>query len=138
MEAIKRNIEEGIAVEKINFVRATMHEAFEIKTNLIEDSIDYGKIIVDLSECDYIDSTFLGALVYSYKRIKERNGIIALIIGDTQLSKSFVFDEIKKMFRTYRTLEEAVDELNTTKNRKPEKLQQIQLSCTDIIDIINY
>ena len=135
MEAIERKIREGIAVEKINFVRATMNEAFEIKNNLIEDSFDHSKIIVDLSECDYIDSTFLGALVYSYKRIKERNGIIVIIIGDTQLSRSFIFDEISKMFRIYRTFNEAVDELsNKKKKRGGEKLQQMQVRCSDNID----
>jgi anti-sigma B factor antagonist/stage II sporulation protein AA (anti-sigma F factor antagonist) len=139
MEAIERIIEEGIAVEKINFVRATMNEAFKIKNNLAEDSFDYGKIIVDLSSCDYIDSTFLGALIYSYRNIIARKSIMVLVIGDTQLSKSFIYHEIIKMFRVYGTLIEAIAELNKEeKKHRVEKLQQIQLSCTDTIDIINY
>jgi len=135
MEAIERKITEGIAIEKFNFVRATMNEAFRLKNNLIEDNRDFNKIIVDLSECDYIDSTFLGALIYSYRRIRERNGILVLIIGHTQLSKSFIYDEISKMFRVFRTLEEAVDELsNKNKLRESAKLQQIQLNLSDRID----
>lgn len=135
MEAIERKVTEGIAIEKFNFVRATMNEAFRLKNNLIEDNCNFNKIIVDLSECDYIDSTFLGALIYSYRRIKERNGILVLIIGHTQLSKSFIYDEISKMFRVFRTLEEAVNELsNKNKLSESAKLQQIQLNLSDRID----
>ena len=138
MEAIERNILEGIAVEKINFVRATMNEAFKIKNNLTEDSLDYSKIIVDLSCCDYIDSTFLGALIYSFRNITSRKAIMVLVIGETQLSKSFIYKEILKMFRVYGTLCEAIAELNKEEKKETKKLRQTQLSCTDIIDIINY
>ena len=113
MDAIRRSIIDGIVVEKVNLVRATMNEAYEVKDNLLEDGLDYKKIIVDLSTCDYIDSTFLGALVYSYRKIKENDGIIVLVVGDTFLSTSFMFREISSIFQVYLTLNEAKAQLKT-------------------------
>ena len=113
MDAIRRSIKDGIVVEEVNLVRATMNEAYEVKDNLLEDGLDYKKIIVDLSTCDYIDSTFLGALVYSYRKIKENDGIIVLVVGDTFLSTSFMFREISSIFQVYHTVNEAKDQLKT-------------------------
>ena len=112
MDAIERVIENGILIEKVNLCRATMNEAYEIKDNLIDDIIDHKKIIVDLTFCEYIDSTFLGALIYAYRRIKEQRGIIALILSDTFLSKSFMYKEISSIFQIHFSLKEALAELS--------------------------
>jgi anti-sigma B factor antagonist/stage II sporulation protein AA (anti-sigma F factor antagonist) len=112
MDAIERFIENGVVIEKVNLSRATMNEAYEIKDNLIDDIIDQKKIIVDLTDCEYIDSTFLGALIYAYRKIKEQNGIIALVLSDTFLSKSFMYKEISSIFQVHFSLREAIAELS--------------------------
>ena len=112
MEAIERKISEGIAVETINLLRATMHEAHEIKSNLMEDSMDYKKIIVDVSTCEYIDSTFFGALVHSYRKIKEKEGSMILVMNDTFLRRTFLFREIEKIFKVRSTCRKAINEFN--------------------------
>jgi anti-anti-sigma factor len=112
MEAIERKITEGVIIETINLLRATMQEAKEIKSNLLEDLIDHKKIIVDLSACNYVDSTFFGALVYSYRKIKEQQGTIILILNDTFLRRTFLFREIEKIFKVCRNCQEAISELN--------------------------
>ena len=112
MEAIERIVKEGILIENINLLRATLQEAHEIKENLMEDIIDYKKIIVDLSSCVYIDSTFFGALVFSYRKIKEQNGSLILVLNDTFLARTYLFREIDKIFLVHNTLNEAITELN--------------------------
>jgi anti-anti-sigma factor len=112
MEAIERKVKEGVVIETINLLRATMNEAQEIKTNLLEDIIDYKKIIVDLTTCEYVDSTFLGALVYTYRKIKEQEGTLVLILNDNFLHRTFLFREIEKIFRVCRNCREAISELN--------------------------
>jgi anti-anti-sigma factor len=112
VEAIERYLENGIVIEKVNLVRATLNEAFVLKNNLLEDGLDYKKIVVDLSLCDYIDSTFLGAIIYSYRRIKESDGIIVLVIGDTSLANSFIFREITSIFLIFSSVKEAITELS--------------------------
>jgi anti-anti-sigma factor len=111
MDAFARSFRDGIAIEKVNLFRATMNEAYEIKDNLIDDLLDHKKIIVDLSLCEYIDSTFLGALIYGYRKIKEQNGIIVLILSRNFLSKSFIYNEISSIFQVYNSLPEAIAEL---------------------------
>lgn len=111
MDVVEPSVQNGIVIEKVNLVRATLNEAHEIKNNLLEDGLDYDKIIVDLSSCDYIDSTFLGALVYSYRKIKERDGIVVLIMEDTFLSTSFIFREISSIFQVYHTVREVKAQL---------------------------
>lgn len=118
MESIKRTINEDIIVEKVNLVRATMNEAQHIKDILMEDMLESKRIIVDLSSCEYIDSTFLGALVYAYRQIKSENGSISLVVSDTFMIRTFMFKDIERIFKVHNSLQRAIDEL-----RKDEFLQ---------------
>ena len=140
INVFSRSIKNGTVIEKVNLIRATLSEAFEMKDNLTEDMTDYNRIIVDLTSCDYVDGTFLGVLVYSYKKIKKNDGIIVLVIGDTFLSTSFIFKEIKSIFRVYRTINEALGAINNTNEeinidhakcendkKVPDKIVQLQL-----------
>ena len=112
MEEIQRYEEEGIKIEKINLVRATMQEAQQIKENLIEDALDFKKIIVDLSSSEYVDSTFFGALVYAHRQIKEKGANIVLIMSNSFMKRTFMFQDIAKIFRVYNSIREALDDNN--------------------------
>lgn len=121
MEGIKRTVNEDIIIEKVNLVRATMNEAQQIKDTLIEDMYESKKIVVDLSSCEYIDSTFFGALVYAYRQIKSENGSISLVVSDTFMIRTFMFRDIERIFKVHNSLQRAIDEL-----RKDEFLQSDQ------------
>lgn len=118
MEAIKRTVRDDIVIEKVNLIRATMNEAFEIKEILGDDIFDFNKVIVDLTSCDYVDSTFLGALVFSYRKMKEKNGTISLVISTNFLSKSFIYSEITSIFKVYYSLKEAIESLTENNNNE--------------------
>lgn len=107
MNAIHRILRNGVPIERVDIVRATLNEAQEINHNLLDD-IGYKNIIVDLSSCDYIDSTFFGAIVNAYRKIKAKGGSIVLVIGDTFLSKSFIYKDIASVFNVYRSIKEAM------------------------------
>ena len=111
MNAIHRVYKNGIAIERINLIRATINESQEIKDNLLDD-IDCKKIIVDLSACDYIDSTFFGAMVFAYRVLKHQDCSVVLVVSQSFISKSFIFQEISSVFRVYNSLAEAVEALN--------------------------
>ena len=140
MNAIHRILRNGVAIERVELLRATFNEAQEINHNLLDDISDYNKIIVDLSACDYIDSSFLGAMVSAYRKIKEKGGSIVLIIGDTFLSKSYIYRDITSIFKVYHSLKEATNlvqkpghkEINDMynilyKTEEPAKIVQAQL-----------
>ena len=109
MEEISRYNDKNVRIEKVNLVRATMNEAQEIKYNILEDALVFKKIIVDLSDCEYIDSTFFGALVYSYKQIKEKGGNIKLVISNSFMRRTFILGDIEKVFEVYDSLREAMN-----------------------------
>jgi anti-anti-sigma factor len=112
MNSIHRILRNGVAIESFDFTRATINDAEEIKDNLLDD-INFNKIIVDLSNCNYIDSTFFGALVFAHRILKHQNCTMVLVISETFLSRSFIYKEISSVFRVYHSISEAVDALNT-------------------------
>lgn len=142
MNSIHRILRNGAAIERVDLVRATINEAEEIKDNLLDD-INYDKVIVDLSTCNYIDSTFFGALVFAYRILKHQNCAMVLVISKTFLSRSFIYKEIASVFKVYHSISEALDALNTNRgqttnanyanvqNRKePVRIVQLPLQLT--------
>ncbi|MDO8551043.1 MAG: hypothetical protein Q7S39_12960 [Ignavibacteria bacterium] len=54
-------IVDGIAIEKLNMTRVTIKETKEFKETLNSLIINgHNKIIIDFSECDYVDSSIIG------------------------------------------------------------------------------
>jgi len=79
-------------------------EANIIKTRLFEDILlNNKKIIVDISKCDFIDSTFLGVLVASLKRTIEIGGDIKIVIASSSLAG------ILRVFEIYTSVEDALE-----------------------------
>jgi anti-anti-sigma factor len=112
MNSIHRILRNGVAIERVDLVRATMNDAREIKDNLLDD-IHFEKIIVDLSTCNYVDSTFFGALVSAYKVLKQKGCAMVLVISKTFLSRSFIYKEIASVFKVYLSISEALEALNS-------------------------
>ena len=69
-----------VVVEVVNLSRATFKEAAQLK-KILENDIanNVKKIVVDLSQCEFIDSTFLGVLVLSLKASAKIGGDIRLV-----------------------------------------------------------
>ena len=86
-----------VLVEKVNFSRATFKEAQEFK------------IIIDLSSCEYIDSTFLGALVVILKKMAERGGEIKYVIPQPSALYLFKITGLYGVLNLYRNREEAIE-----------------------------
>lgn len=98
-----------VVVEKVNLTRATLKEADEFKRTLMED-IESGKkkIVVDLSECEFIDSTFLGSLVVSLKKITSLGGDLRLVGFQPAVHSMFELTRMYRVFESFKTREDAV------------------------------
>lgn len=109
MEDFEKIIENDVVIEAVNLVRATYKEAGELK-KILEREIEkgYKKIIIDISECDFIDSTFLGVLVYSLKNIASIGGDIRIVKSDSVLKTLMARLGTLDIFNVYDTVEEAV------------------------------
>ena len=99
-----------LVIHKVKFTRATYKEAVEFKNNVIADIAENKlKIIIDLSLCDYIDSTFLGALVIMLKKISERGGEIKYVSPSPGALYLFKLTGLTGVFNLYRTAQDAID-----------------------------
>lgn len=98
-----------LVIEVVNLSRATYKEAGQLKKNL-DDLIkdNQKKIIVDLSQCEFIDSTFLGVLVLSLKASAKIGGDIRLIkpaeVVKTLMEKAGTLN----VFNLYDSMDEAI------------------------------
>ena len=84
MRAITEDFEtlfvNDLVIEIVNLSRATYKEAGQLKKSLDEQIQNkHKKIIVDLSQCEFIDSTFLGVLVLSLKSSAKIGGDVRLV-----------------------------------------------------------
>ena len=108
MDFIKETFEE-IVVEVVNLSRATLKEAEEFKKILTQE-IELGsrKMVVDLSECEFIDSTFLGALVVSLKKITSLGGDLKLVGFQPAVHSMFELTRMYRVFKAYPSKLEAI------------------------------
>ena len=65
-------------------------------------------IIADLREVDFLDSTGLGALVGSLKRLRTREGSLALVIGADRILRIFRITGLHHVFVLRPSVQEAV------------------------------
>ncbi|MDY0083367.1 MAG: STAS domain-containing protein [Ignavibacteriaceae bacterium] len=100
----------NIVIQVVNLSRATYREANVLKKNLDElISIQkQQKIIVDISKCEFIDSTFLGVLVLALKSSAKINGDIRIVKPDEVVKALMEKAGTLNVFNLYDTLDEAI------------------------------
>ena len=104
-----QEVHEDVLVQFVDLTRATLREADEFKYTLLK-SIEQGyrKIVVDLSLCEFIDSTFLGALVVSLKRITTLGGDLRLVGYHPAVHAMMELTRMHRVFESYPTKEDAI------------------------------
>src|SRR4051812_19434029 len=82
----------------------------ELKQVLAE-SIEAGRnrIIVDLTETTFLDSTALGVLIGAVKRLRSRHGALAIVNVDENIAKTFEITGLDQIFTIMSTRDEAVE-----------------------------
>lgn len=105
------NVESGVTVITINSEVAAITEAPEFKKTLIELIQNDGirKIVVDFKGVEFVDSTFLGALVVGLKKMAEFNGDIKVANLEPPVRVMFELTKLYKVFEVFETRVEAVE-----------------------------
>ncbi len=82
----------------------------ELKQVLAE-AIEAGRvrIVVDLTNTTFLDSTALGVLIGAVKRLRSRDGALAIVNIDDNIAKTFEITGLDQIFTIVPTREEAVD-----------------------------
>ncbi len=99
-----------ICIETLNFSRATLRETVDFR-NRIRNDIENGKrnIIIDLSFCDFCDSSFIGALVVCTKKsFSDKVKFSIIVQPGTSLSDIFHATRLDRVLNIHKTREDAL------------------------------
>lgn len=66
------------------------------------------RVVVDLSEVSFVDSTALGVLVGAYRRLREAGGELYLVVTEPRILKVFEITDLVRVFSIVGTVDEAV------------------------------
>ncbi len=100
---------DGVFVIEVNLTRSTINEAIAFR-KIVEEEINSGhtKLVIDLSKCDYIDSTFFGAIIVASKMLIDI-GYKLKVVEPAIIGQSIVINiNTSKIFDKYKTREEAI------------------------------
>ncbi len=85
----------------------------ELKSALA-DAIEEGRsrIVVDLSETTFLDSTALGVLIGAVKRLRSREGRLTIVNVDDNIAKTFEITGLDQIFTIRSSRDDAVAALD--------------------------
>jgi anti-anti-sigma regulatory factor len=99
-------------VIKVNLDRAVIEYAESFKSYFnIEQTLNNNDYIIDLSKALFLDSTFLGAIIYSIKLANSRGADLSIIVD---LNKVKILSHLKNhsnIMKIYPSLEEALAQI---------------------------
>jgi anti-anti-sigma regulatory factor len=110
MESFEKQLFGDVLIEKTHLLRATFKEAGIMKRRLFEDiQLNNKKIIVYISKCNFIDSSFLGALIVSLKKIRATGGDIKLVTTPASVTGGILYiNDVLRAFEVYPSLKDAL------------------------------
>ena len=113
MEDYEQKIEKDVVIEVVNLTRATWKEANEFKQILQED-IDkkFRKLVVDINQCEFLDSTFLGVLVFAKKSVNRIGGELKIVEPPSVFNALREKTATLKVFDSYKTIDDAINSFN--------------------------
>ena len=110
MENFSLKLIEHIAVVKVELVSATLRDSQPLWDLMDMESIfEKKKIIVDLSSCSFVDSTFIGMIVKIYRHINESGGRMKIVSPQVSELESFKLIGITKIIQCFPTISAAVE-----------------------------
>ena len=109
MEVFEKIYVDGVFVIVVNCTRSTMMEAKEFK-KLIKEEISSGhnKLIIDLSKCEYVDSTFFGAIMMTFGMMTDTGYKLKVVQPTISGEDIFTTTNTLRLFDLYKTREEAI------------------------------
>jgi len=110
MDDFKIDITEKITVVKLDIIVATYRDAKpfwdDFESNLL---FAKKKIIVDLSACNYVDSTFIGMIIKIFRNVNEKGGQLKVVFPQRESVEQFWALGITKVISCFDSLQDAID-----------------------------
>lgn len=103
-------VENKILIVKIEEKRATVEFSGTLKDDLLK-KIEQGnsKVIIDLSQVEFVDSSFLGTLVTGLKRTAIKNGDLKIVDLQEPVRTMFELTRLYKIFEIFDAVEDALN-----------------------------
>ena len=104
-------------IKDISIIIVDVDRATTIVSESFKNSVQYEiasnklKIVINLLSCEFIDSTFLSALVIAHKRIVENKGTLKIVGLKPAVKSMFQLTRLDKIFDIYINEKEALDSL---------------------------
>lgn len=89
------------------------HSAEEVR-NKIDDRLDrenIGKLIMDFSDVNFMDSSGIGVVIGRYKKLMSKKGTICITKAGGSVKRVFELSGIFKIIKFYKNIEEAVENI---------------------------
>lgn len=101
---------DDISIVKVDIVAATQRDSQGLWDKMAEDLVfDQPKIIIDLTPCTFIDSTFIGMIVKIFRRVSEKDSRLKLAFPQITNLESFRVIGITKIVECFSSLEDAIE-----------------------------
>ena len=114
MEDFDRIILKDVVIEIVNLTRATCKEALDFKELLsMELERNFKKIVIDIRQCEFIDSSFLGAMVFIKKELFEIGGDLRIVKSHSNIRTIMEKVGTNRFFSIYDSIESAVRSFDT-------------------------
>jgi anti-sigma B factor antagonist len=83
---------------------------------VLTDAIEGGehRVVIDLSEVSFLDSTALGVLIGAVKRLRSRGGALAIVNTEPSIAKTFEITGLDQIFTILPSREKALEALDDT------------------------
>ncbi|MBT8392598.1 MAG: STAS domain-containing protein [Ignavibacteria bacterium] len=112
MDTFQKEYRGNVVVITVNLVSATLNDTNEFKAFMDELILmTECDVVVDLAACNHLDSTFIGALVMNFKKLKEKNRFMVLVEPNDQTKVFLTMNSLSKIFPLYPSVEVAVEDL---------------------------
>ena len=104
---------EDIAIIKVDLITATLRDSQALWDTMdLESIFEKKKIVIDLSGCNFVDSTFIGMIVKIFRYLKENNATLKLVFPQITDLDSFRVIGITKILDCYHTVPNALESFN--------------------------
>ena len=99
----------SVFIIQAHLICPTLLEANEFK-EVVKEQVGHGhtKLLIDISMCEHIDSTFIGAIIKSFKLVNSVGGTLRIVTPEKTGADIFILTNTLSVFDLYDTREDAL------------------------------
>ena len=103
----------GIQIIKLTLPYLDSSTVPKFKSSIPYDSLDAEKIILDLSDLQFIDSTGLGSIIILNTYLLDKGQRLSLVSASDQIKSVFSLVKMHKLMPIFIDIDEAIEEIWT-------------------------